>query len=318
MPQVGLGLWKSGAADTTEEIVYAALKAGVRHIDCACDYGNEDAVGRGLKRAFDEGVCKREELFVTSKLWNTYHRREHVEAACKRSLSDLGLEYLDLYLIHFPISLKFVPFETRYPPEWVHDPDGDESTKKMIVDPVPYRETWEAMEALVEKGLARDIGVSNVTCSAIMDLLSYAKIRPSVNQVENHPYLTQEALVTHCQSEGIAVTAFSPLGGSSYVELGRSAGDLLVSNPVVKEIAAAKGKSPAQVLIRFQVQRGVVVIPKTSKPERLAENMDVFSFELTEEEMGKLFALNKNERCNDPGDFTKGFGGWPNGYPIYG
>lgn len=314
MPMVGLGCWKG----ITEEIVYLALKAGYRHIDGACDYGNEEAVGRGLKRAFDEGICTRADVFVTTKLWNTYHRREHVEPACRRSLSDMGLDYVDLYLIHFPISLKFVPFETRYPPEWVHDPNGDETTKAMVIDPVPYRETWEAMEALVGKGLARNIGVCNLSCSLMADVLSYATIKPAMNQVENHPFLTQMKLVEFCKKHGIAVTAFSPLGGSGYVEINMASPDeLLVDHSVVKGIAEATGKTPGQVLIRFQVQRGLIVIPKTKTPSRLTENLDVFGFELTEEQMGALFALNKNKRYNDPGEFVKGMGGWPHGYPIY-
>lgn len=117
MPMVGLGVWKA-PSDVTAQVVYDAVKLGYRHLDCACDYGNEPAVGAALKRLFDEGVCTREELWITSKLWNTYHAREHVLPACQRTLDDLGLDYLDLYLIHFPIALKFVPFEERYPPEW--------------------------------------------------------------------------------------------------------------------------------------------------------------------------------------------------------
>lgn len=128
-----------------------AIKRGYRHLDCACDYGNEVEVGAGIKEALETGLCTREELWVTSKLWNTYHAKEHVELACKKTLSDLGLDYVDLYLIHFPISLKFVPFEKRYPPEWKHDPEVPE-LDKMILSDVPVAETWGAMESLQEKG----------------------------------------------------------------------------------------------------------------------------------------------------------------------
>lgn len=135
MPCVGYGCWKV-PKDVLPECAYQAIKAGYRLFDEACDYGNEKECGQGIKRAIDEGLVKREDLWITSKLWNTYHRKEHVKAACKKSLEDLGLEYLDLYLIHFPIPLKFVPFETRYPPEWSHDPNGE--NPKMEEDNVSY------------------------------------------------------------------------------------------------------------------------------------------------------------------------------------
>lgn len=157
-------------------------------------------MGAGIKKAIDAGICKREDLFITSKLWNTYHRKENVEAACKKSLSDLGLDYLDLYLIHFPISLKYVPIEQRYPPEWMSD------AGVMEIDPVPYRETYEAMQELQKKGLTKAIGVSNLCCHGLQDVLSYATIKPAVNQVELHPYLRQESLVNFNQANGVVVT----------------------------------------------------------------------------------------------------------------
>mmetsp|Transcript_31634 Transcript_31634/g.30937 ORF Transcript_31634/g.30937 Transcript_31634/m.30937 type:complete len:229 (+) Transcript_31634:1105-1791(+) len=217
MPSVGLGLWKLGKEDC-ERTVYNAIKGGYRCFDGACDYGNEKEVGLGLKKALTEGIVKREELFITSKLWNTYHRKEHVKVACLRSLSDLGLDYLDLYLIHFPIPLKFVPFEQRYPPEWFYDPSAKHP--QMEEDAVPLSETWAAMELLVEEGLVRSIGICNMGTSTIRDLLTYAKIKPAVLQVEMHPYNTQDKLLRFCRSKGIAVTAFSNLGAGSYVCLG--------------------------------------------------------------------------------------------------
>ena len=138
-------------------------------------------VGEGIKRAIDAGVCKREDLFITSKLWNTYHASEHVEQACQRSLDDLGLDYLDLYLIHFPISLKFVPFDVKYPPWWIHDPNSVD--KKLDLVSVPISETWHAMEDLVEKGMVKNIGLSNWNAQGLRDIFSYAKIKPSVLQV---------------------------------------------------------------------------------------------------------------------------------------
>ena len=147
-------------------------------LDSASIYGNEKEVGLGIKQALDEGVVKREDLFVTSKLWNTYHRKEHVRDACLKTLTDLGLEYLDLYLVHFPIALKFVPFEKRYPAGWIYDPEALKPT--MEEDNVPFHETWAAMEKLVEEGLVRNIGVSNMGTSLLRDLCNYSVIKPSV------------------------------------------------------------------------------------------------------------------------------------------
>lgn len=188
MPAVGLGLWKLPNEDC-QRVVLNAIKAGYRLLDGASCYGNEKEVGLGIKQALDEGVVKRDDLWITSKLWNTYHRKEHVRDACLRTLTDLGVDYLDLYLIHFPIALKFVPFEKRYPPDWIYDPDALKPC--MEEDNVPFQETWRALEDLVEEGLVRNIGVSNVGTSLLRDVLNYAKVKPSVLQVEIHPYHSQ-------------------------------------------------------------------------------------------------------------------------------
>lgn len=315
IPQIGLGTWKIGKT-VVEDVVYRAIKDhGVRHIDCACDYGNEAEVGRALHRVISEGVVKREDLWVTSKLWNTYHRSEHVEAACKKSLNDLQLEYFDLYLIHFPIAMKFVPFEQRYPPEWIHDPN--DANPRIELDPAaPMHKTWEAMEGLVASNLTRRIGVANFCVQLLMDLLSYAKISPYVNQVELHPFLTQQALVDFCRSRGIEVTAFSPLGSPSYIELNMDFGEGvgLLQHPTILKAAAANQKTPAQVLLRWNLQRGVSVIPKSCQTLRIAENMGAADFSLTEEQMTEISALNKNLRFNDPGVFCAFMGG---AIPIY-
>lgn len=306
-PLFGLGVWKAAKGETAA-IVEAAIKRGVRHIDGACDYGNEQEVGQAIKKCIDEGVCKREDLWITSKLWNTFHAKEHVEAAARKSLADLGLDYFDLYLVHFPISLKYVPFEKRYPPEWIHDPSAPHP--RMELADVPYQETWQAMEELVDKGLARNIGVSNLTVQLLMDVLRYARIRPAVNQVELHPFLTQERLLEYCKHEGVVVTAYSPLGSASYVSIGMDGGHGAgpLQNGVIKGIANKIGKSPAQVILRWGVQRGTVVIPKTSKPERLDENAAIFDFELSEEDMAAISALNINARFNNPAIYCKAMG----------
>jgi len=303
LPAVGLGLWKI-ARDETARVVKEAIEEGYRHFDAACDYGNEAEAGQGFRAAFDAGLCRREDLWVTSKLWNTYHAAEHVRPACERSLRDLGLDYLDLYLIHFPIAQKYVPFDLRYPPEWITDPDAEQPRVELA--PVPLAETWGAMEELVDAGLVRNIGVCNYGAALLRDLLNYARIAPSVLQVELHPFLTQEKLLRFCRENDIVVTGFSPLGAQSYFQLNMArAEESVLENEVVRRIAEAHGRSPAQVVQRWAVQRGTAIVPKTSRRERLRENLALFDFELSEEEMKAISGLNRNRRFNDPGDFAE-------------
>lgn len=313
LPAVGLGLWKI-ERDDTARAVYDAIAAGYRHIDSAADYGNEREAGAGIGRALGDGLAAREQLWITSKLWNTYHRREHVRPACEKTLADLGLDYLDLYLVHFPIALRYVPIDERYPPQWFYQPAA--AAPKMELDRVPLAETWAGMEELVRDGLVRQIGVCNYNSGLLSDLMAYATIKPSVLQIESHPFLTQEALLKLARSYGIAVTAFSPLGALSYVALGMASGTdtVLTAAPVV---AAAErlGKTPAQIVLRWGVQRGTAIIPKTSRPERLRENLALFDFALDDAEMSAIAALNQNRRFNDPGVFCEqAFGAF---CPIY-
>lgn len=301
LPAVGLGVWKI-APDNVGAVVHSAIESGYRHLDCACDYGNEEGVGDGIQSAIENGICSREDLWITSKLWNTYHAPEHVRPALQKSLDDLGLEYLDLYLIHFPISLTYIPIEKRYPPGWIFNPDAD--NPKMEFASVPIQKTWQAMEELVDSGLVKNIGICNFTTGLMSDLLSYARIRPSVLQVELHPYLTQEKLVRYCQQEKIAVTGFSPLGALSYVPIGMAEKkESVLEEEVVVAIAERTSKTPAQVVLRWGVQRGTAIVPKSSNKERLKENLDIFDFELSDEEMQSISSLNQNRRFNDPGDF---------------
>ena len=214
MPRIGFGLWKIPRDDTAESVL-EAIRAGYRHFDSASDYANEAETGEGLARAMDEGLVTREELWITSKLWSTFHAPEHVEEACRKTLSDLRLDYLDLYLIHFPIALEYVPIETRYPPEWLHDPEAEKPVMKRAR--VPLHETWMAMETLVSKGLVNRIGVCNYNSALIHDLMAYATIKPAMLQIEAHPYLTQEKLIRCADGYGIA--------GSGAAEMGRAARD---------------------------------------------------------------------------------------------
>lgn len=301
IPQIGLGCWKL-PTEVVPKIVEEAIRIGYRHIDSASDYGNEKEVGDAIKKAIDAGVCTREELFVTSKLWNTHHHPQHVKLAVQKTLDDLGLDYLDLYLIHFPIAIEYVPIEERYPAGWFFDPDSNDP--KMKFAKVPLAVTWRAMEALVEDGLVKQIGVCNYNTGLVRDLLSYAEIPPSVLQAERHPYLTQQKLIQLCTENQIQFTGFSPFGGSSYEEIGMATpDDRILDNHVITSLATQFNRTPAQVILRWATKNGLSVIPKTSKIERLKENLNVFDFDLTSEQLQQIDGLNKDQRYNDPGVF---------------
>ena len=310
MSSVGLGLWKIDNSSTAN-IVKAAIKIGYRHLDSAADYGNEKEVGIGIADAISNGHCLRKDLWITSKLWNTFHSRKHVRAACERSLVDLGLDYLDLYLIHFPISLEYVPFHHNYPPGWTSGKEG-----KMRISPVPLSETWYGMEELVEHGLVKNIGICNYSTALLNDLMSYAKIKPAMLQIESHPYLTQENLIRQAKNYNMAVTAFSPLGSLSYVSLNMAKNtDSILSRKEVLRISKDVGKTPAQVVLRWGLQRHTAVIPKTGQISRLKENISLFDFNLNDEQMDSISALNCNLRFNDPAKFCENaFGKF---YSIY-
>lgn len=313
IPAVGLGLWKVPQQEAAS-VVQSAIEMGYRHLDAACDYGNEVEVGEGIAQAIQRGMCRRDELWITSKLWNTYHAPEHVRPAVERTLRDLKLDYLDLYLIHFPIALQYVPFAERYPPGWIADPDA--SKPCMVPVRIPQIATWHAMEELVEAGLVRHLGVSNFGVGLLNELLSQASILPAVLQVEMHPYLSQAKLLRYCQQMGIDVTAFSPLGAGSYVPLGMAQGtDSVLCHPLITDMAKRYGRSPAQIVLRWGIQRGVSVVPKSRQLERLRENLQVMDWSLEPADMVLIDGLDCGRRFNDPGVFCEqAFGCF---YPIY-
>jgi len=302
MPLIGLETWKIPKA-SCPDMVYDAIKTGYRLFDGACDYGNEKEVGEGVRRAINDGLVKREELFITSKLWNTFHAKEHVKPLIKKQLGIWGIDYFDLFLVHFPIALKYVDPSHRYPPEWFGD-DG-----KVHLQDTPMQETWTAMEELVDEGLTKNIGISNCQGSLLLDILRYARIKPQVLQVELHPYLTQEPLVKLTKELGIALTAYSSFGPQGYVEISMDRGmpTLFAAEPITR-IAQKHARSPAQVLLRWSTQRGIAVIPKSDNQSQLVENLNSDSFDLDEAELQSISALNINVRLNDPADIDPRLG----------
>ncbi|KAI8628288.1 NAD(P)H-dependent D-xylose reductase [Xylariaceae sp. FL1651] len=305
MPLVGFGIWKV-PRETCADQVYNAIKLGYRHIDGAWDYTNSAEAGEGVRRAIKEGIVKREDLFITSKLWNNYHKREHAFEMAKLENEAWGLGYLDLFLIHFPISLEFIPFDKiRWPCFW----SDKEQTKVTPLAKVPLSETWKALEDMVQTpenpdGFIKSIGVSNFHTQLIYDLLSYAKIPPSVLQIEHHPYLTQPELIKMAQENNIVVTGYSTFGPQSFLEMNH-AGALntkpLFEVDFVKNIADKHGKTPGQVLLRWCTQRGIIVIPKSNSVNRLKQNLESCTFNLSDAEIEQISALDKGLRFNAPG-----------------
>jgi len=278
MPIIAYGTFRSAAGECGEAVLNA-IRAGYRHFDCAHIYGNEKEIGIALKQAFDEGLVKREDLFITSKLWNSDQHVDIVPKACENTLKNLQLDYLDLYLIHFPVCWKHTGIET---PGWGASELGD----------TPLIDTWRAMEGLVGKGLARSIGVSNYPLLLMHDLTTQAKIQPACNQIEVHAYYQRQSLVNYCLSRNICVTAHTPLGGG-VLNAETWGTPIPLKDPVINEIASAHKKSAAQVLLRLLLQKGIVVLPKSNKPHRMAENFNILDFSLTDEDMKKIEELDK-------------------------
>ncbi|MDU6028401.1 MAG: aldo/keto reductase [Staphylococcus epidermidis] len=256
MPKIGLGTYRVKDSDECRESVKYAIEQGYRSIDTAMIYGNEETVGQGIKEGLESTGLSREDLFITSKLWLTDFGRQNVEEAYRQSVEKLGLDYLDLYLMHWP-----------------------GTNEAVMID------TWRGMEDLYKQNQVKNIGVSNFTPEHFEALLAQVSIKPVINQVEFHPYLTQNKLRKYLEAQNIIMESWSPLMNSQ-----------ILHDDVINEVANEVGKTPAQVVIRWNIQHDVVVIPKSVTPHRIEENLDVWNFELSDNQMERIDQLNQDKR----------------------
>lgn len=278
MPLFGLGTWKSPPNDAYHAVL-EAIKIGYRHIDCAHIYKNEKEIGEAFAKAFKEGWVKREELWITSKLWNDCHEEQHVLPALKQTLQDLQLDYLDLYLIHWPVAVK-------------HGVDFASKREDFLSpEEAPLSKTWAAMEKGVDLSLARHIGVSNFNIAKLKEILATARIQPEMNQVELHPFLQQKNLMDFCWTNNIHLTAYAPLGSAYRVADKEVDFPILLENELIQMIAAKHQATPAQVAISWGIQRGTAVIPKSVKKARILENFEATKLQLDEDDIRQIDLL---------------------------
>lgn len=299
MPALGLGTWKSAKGEVYQ-VVRKAIEIGYRHFDCAFIYGNEHEIGQAISDAVKNGEIKREELWITSKLWNNRHKKENIKGAIELTLHDLQLEYLDLYLIHWPVAHKY---EVSYP---------QNGTELVSLHEIPLTETWQGMISLKDLGLTKHIGVSNFSIKKINQITHDTGTLPEVLQLEAHPFLQQKQVLDFANEKGIFLTGFCPLGSADRPASRVSEGEpKLFENQTIIDIAKKKGFSPAQIMLAWAVNRGTSVIPKSVNPQRLKENLEAADIELSSDEMNQINALDLHYRyikgdfwCLEGSDYT--------------
>jgi len=284
MPALGLGTWKSKPGEVYNA-VKVAINRGYRHIDCAPIYGNEKEIGQAIADCIAEGVVSRNDLWITSKLWCTDHAKDDVIPALKQTLKDLQTEYLDLFLIHWPVLLK----------KGVSYPRSAEDL--VSLDEIPISETWKAMEGAHEMGLIKHLGVSNFGKKNLENLISVAKIKPELNQIESHPYLQQRDLFSLCKSHNIYITAYAPLGSSDRSVTRKTQNEpKLLDDAIIQKIAKSKNCTPAQILLSWALNRGISVIPKSVNPDRIAQNIEAEKLNFSDDELQSITDLKKEFR----------------------
>ena len=299
MPALGLGTWKSAKGEVYE-VVRKAIEIGYRHFDCASFYGNEAEIGNAISDAIKNGDVIREDLWITSKLWNNRHKKDDIQPAFEITLKDLTLDYIDLYLIHWPVVLQN---QASY---------AQQSSDLISLSEIPLTQTWQGLIDLKEKGLTKHIGVSNFSIKKVNQITEESGIVPEVLQIELHPFLQQQKILNFAQEKGIFLTGYCPLGSAD-----RPAVRILENEPklfqqqVILDIAKDKDISPAQVILAWAVNRGTSVIPKSVNPERLKQNLEAADIELSTQEMTKMNSLDLHYRyikgdfwCIEGSDYT--------------
>jgi aldehyde reductase len=286
IPVIGLGTFESPPG-VVENVVKVAIDAGYRHFDCADFYENEDEVGKALRQAIKDGKVKREDLFITSKVWPNWFAKGRPTKSAQRTLKNLGFDYVDLLLVHWPTPLKQVD-DDFYP--------KDKNGQCLFDESIQLIDVWKEFEDIKKRGLTKSIGVSNFNSEQIDDLIKNSSTVPAVNQVESHPFLSQEKLLKWCRQRNIELTAYSPLARTGTGEQKNTTSPLDI--PLIKDLAKKYNVSPAAICIKWQTQRGVIVIPKSATKERIISNINIFHFDMTEDEIASINALNKDWRNN--------------------